>query len=754
MSDIIVKFKPDGHTDLIKAINNLKGAQQGQTVATQKQIQATNKASKSLGVFATRNKRNAKSMSKLGLAFSTVRSKMLLLNFAVGLGIQQMIQLAKESTKLKNMETAFNTLTSSAESSSVGISKLRGATRGTVSDFNLLQQANNAMILGVTKNTDEMAHMFNMAKRLGDALGRDAASSVESLITGIGRQSRLMLDNIGIIVKSDEAYKKYAQELNKTSDQLTDAEKKQAFLNATIEAAEKKVSKLPPATKKTSDKFNEFGATLKNVSLELGNTIAPALGSVALSLSNFINNILLSDTEILLKDLQDIGIATKDLKQITEALTLEDAFKEFQESSKRFEDEFQNMLLGLLDAPVNLRPLNIYRETIEKMGGSARHVNNDISAFFDNMEDLDVTEMSTGVKHLTSFMTSLSVETAALKKQNIFLQKAIDDGTITQKMSREEAEKTIKSNLKDIQLRRVMTNNAEDQLKMLVGLISNTIKFQNAQNILNGTIFESKKNEEDKIKLFPTTIANLDKESILTQNLKNVKAQLLEVKNRENKSQKEKLKADKEAVSLQKQQLSIEKELRKLKNDNIDANLKAANAVGNFALKAGKAAKASAMEIAAIEATMSIIHASGAFLKTLNSDMMLTNPIATKIMAAANLAAGLAQSAIIIQQAKKVGASSSGGETFGSFEHGGYVGGRRHSQGGTIIEAERGEFVMSRNAVESIGLETLNQMNQGGGTGNIVVNVSGNVMTQDFVEGELAEAIKEAARRGSDFGLS
>ena len=97
---------------------------------------------------------------------------------------------------------------------------------------------------------------------------------------------------------------------------------------------------------------------------------------------------------------------------------------------------------------------------------------------------------------------------------------------------------------------------------------------------------------------------------------------------------------------------------------------------------------------------------------------------------------------------------SQSGSAVGKFEQGGYIGGRPHSQGGTIIEAERGEFVMSRNAVESIGLETLNQMNQGGGGGSSInVSVSGNVMTQDFVEGELAESIKEAVRRGSDFGI-
>ena len=87
------------------------------------------------------------------------------------------------------------------------------------------------------------------------------------------------------------------------------------------------------------------------------------------------------------------------------------------------------------------------------------------------------------------------------------------------------------------------------------------------------------------------------------------------------------------------------------------------------------------------------------------------------------------------------------------FQRGGMIGGRRHSQGGTMIEAEQGEFVMSRSAVESVGIENLNRMNQGGG-GAVTVNVSGNVLSQDFVEGELAENIKEAIRRGTDFGIS
>ena len=89
------------------------------------------------------------------------------------------------------------------------------------------------------------------------------------------------------------------------------------------------------------------------------------------------------------------------------------------------------------------------------------------------------------------------------------------------------------------------------------------------------------------------------------------------------------------------------------------------------------------------------------------------------------------------------------------FETGGMVGGRRHSQGGTMIEAERGEFVMSRNAVSAIGIENLNRMNDGqGGGGSINISINGGMISPDFVENDLAESIREAVRRGADFGIS
>ena len=85
-----------------------------------------------------------------------------------------------------------------------------------------------------------------------------------------------------------------------------------------------------------------------------------------------------------------------------------------------------------------------------------------------------------------------------------------------------------------------------------------------------------------------------------------------------------------------------------------------------------------------------------------------------------------------------------------AFEQGGLVGGRRHSQGGTIIEAEKGEFVMSRNAVQSIGIEALNQMNMNGMTGSSVnVTIQGGVVDESYVSNELIPAINKATSLGS-----
>ena len=124
---------------------------------------------------------------------------------------------------------------------------------------------------------------------------------------------------------------------------------------------------------------------------------------------------------------------------------------------------------------------------------------------------------------------------------------------------------------------------------------------------------------------------------------------------------------------------------------------------------------------------------------------------ATSIMQAIELnpgGLGLPQSAIIAAQgAAQLAAISA--QQAPRYELGGLVGGRRHSSGGTLIEAERGEFVMSRTAVQNIGVSNLNRMNSGmGASQSVNIVFEGNILSDDFIIDEAIPKIKDALRRG------
>ena len=90
-----------------------------------------------------------------------------------------------------------------------------------------------------------------------------------------------------------------------------------------------------------------------------------------------------------------------------------------------------------------------------------------------------------------------------------------------------------------------------------------------------------------------------------------------------------------------------------------------------------------------------------------------------------------------------------------TMQFGGLVGGNRHSAGGTMIEAERGEYVISRPGVEAAGIEALNRINTGdtGGGGGTSIVINNPILGKDTIEDEIVPQIKEALRRGGDIGI-
>ena len=562
---IVIKFQAKGNERLTLAINKLDDA-------TRELRGETTRLRKQGGLLDTQFKRNQKSAGALAGAFSTMRSKMLLVNFAMSLGIRQLVKFSEESTKVDNMEKAFIKLTGAVGDMSGGLEQLQQATNGTVSDFDLLQQANNAMILGVTDNTDEMAEMFDVAQRLGRALGRDTKSSVESLITGIGRQSRLMLDNIGIIVKSEQAYKKDAQILGITADKLTDSQKKQAFLNAAMDAANKKVMELGKEVPNVTDSFDRFAVNANKLAMIIGTKLQPPLQSI-LDFGNDFMEIFTGENNPSQK-INELGLGWEALgaafmSSIPGLQLVNDALRIFKNETTSIQGDPNSMLR------TDGNPLVLMSENLDKIAKSIKDREfrgniNFISEFLNNVDAPAPKSIANAVKLITEEAKLAQISIDAISSS---LASAAING-------------------------KHMGKSVEDALKQIA-----------AQIISKAAVFS----------LF----------SILS----------------------------------------------------------GGTAAGAFRFALG--------------------------LPTAHTGGLIEDNKVQK------------------------------------FATGGVVEG----QDNVPILAQNGEFVMSRSAVESVGIETMNRINQTGSAG-VTVNVSGNVMSQDFVEGELAERIKEAVRKGSNFGMS
>ena len=263
-------------------------------------VKALRKAGVDVHKLGKKTKDANKDMSKfrqttagMRRTLGAVRNNLLLVSFAFGTVGAAIGKSVKDFAKFEKVNIGFQELGKSVGFTSEALSKLKQATDGTVSSMELMKQANNAMLLGIVDSEDQMAELFDMAQRLASAVGQDAAFGIESLTTGIGRQSRLMLDNLGIIVRTEDAYKAYATQIKKNVSELTEQEKKTAFITAAMDSAREKVERLGDEQKTVSMILSETSATIGELSIALGKVFSPAVVATAKQITEWAESLRL-----------------------------------------------------------------------------------------------------------------------------------------------------------------------------------------------------------------------------------------------------------------------------------------------------------------------------------------------------------------------------------------------------------------------------------------------------------------------------
>jgi hypothetical protein len=183
-------------------------------------------------------------------------------------GIKKVMDFSKEGAKIQqSMEATANQFGISIDKM---LAKLKQASGETVSNAGLIESANRAMALNVTNDLGQMADLMEVARARGKTLGLDTEQAFSDIVTGIGRASPLILDNLGIITKG---WTEEAKAAGKAFDS-------QFILNKVLEDGAAIVAKSNPGILSMAERFQKMEASAQNA----GDSIKRALSAEVLEL--------------------------------------------------------------------------------------------------------------------------------------------------------------------------------------------------------------------------------------------------------------------------------------------------------------------------------------------------------------------------------------------------------------------------------------------------------------------------------------
>lgn len=182
---------------------------------------------------------------------------------------------AEEGAQLLRIEQAGENLASSFGTSMDKIVEaVDRAAKGTVARSDIILASNKAMTLGVASSAEQMAQLMEIAAVRAKAMGLTTTQAFSDIVTGIGRMSPMILDNLGILTGGEATFKAYAESIGKAADELTDAEKKQALF-------EKVLKETQPQLDAAADQADDLATSYEQLKVHITNAADEAKTSWA-----------------------------------------------------------------------------------------------------------------------------------------------------------------------------------------------------------------------------------------------------------------------------------------------------------------------------------------------------------------------------------------------------------------------------------------------------------------------------------------
>lgn len=177
---------------------------------------------------------------------------------------QKAIEGIKLGSEIDDISQAFNNIAAQAGVlSNVLLSDLKRATAGTISDFDLMKEANQSMLAGL--DPTKFASTAEQVRKLGEAMGVDLKEGIDivnqALITGNDRALKMRL---GLNVDLEASERLLKEAYGNTNIQLSEAARLGSAQIAILSALEQKTSGIAAVTDDAADLISQMGVSIEN----------------------------------------------------------------------------------------------------------------------------------------------------------------------------------------------------------------------------------------------------------------------------------------------------------------------------------------------------------------------------------------------------------------------------------------------------------------------------------------------------------
>ena len=211
--------------------------------------------------------------------------------FAIGKLVEFGKEIVRLSGEMQGVKNAFDNLGRAGL-----LDELRAATKGTVSDLNLMKQAVSAKNLGLP--IEQLGRYFEFARRRAKETGESVEYLSDSIVKGIGRKSPLILDNLGISTLA------LNEELKKTPD----------FATAVGNIIEKEFGTMASDIDTTAEATARVSASWENYMTQLGGNTTGIINSATKALNDLL--ITITETDAATEKAGKLGFGRKAFSEL------------------------------------------------------------------------------------------------------------------------------------------------------------------------------------------------------------------------------------------------------------------------------------------------------------------------------------------------------------------------------------------------------------------------------------------------------